>query len=227
MQRFSLTDPIIEAHDLSKEIDLKSNKLRILNKINLRVLRGQSIAIVGPSGSGKTTLLSLLAGLDVPTAGSVILGGVDIFKLDEEARTKLRAKNIGFVFQNFYLLENLSALENVMLPLELLGDNAAKNKAMEMLTAVGLQDRINHQPRQLSGGEQQRVAIARAFVTNPAILFADEPTGNLDQATGDLVIDKLFSMNKNFSTTLIIITHELSLAERCDHVISLNHGAIN
>lgn len=222
MQDFRSVEYIVEARDLSKQVDLKSDTLLILNKINLRVIRGESIAIIGPSGSGKTTLLSILAGLDHPTTGSVILGGIDLFKLDEEERTKLRARNIGFVFQNFYLLENLTALENVMLPLELLGDDAAKSKAMEMLEMVGLHDRVNHQPRQLSGGEQQRVAIARAFVTRPAILFADEPTGNLDQATGGLIIDKLFALNKNFGTTLVIITHEASLAKRCDHVVSLS-----
>ncbi len=222
-----MIDPIIEARNLTKEVDLKVSKLCILNKINLRITRGESIAIMGASGAGKTTLLSLLAGLDVPTDGTVLLGGVDIFRLDEEDRAKLRALNIGFIFQNFYLLENLTALENVMLPLDLHAVANAKEKAKQLLEAVGLQHRLHHQPRQLSGGEQQRVAIARAFVTQPAILFADEPTGNLDQITGDKIVKQLFELNKKFGTTLVIITHEPELAEKCSRRLHIDKGTLN
>jgi putative ABC transport system ATP-binding protein len=227
MTSFTVENPIIKAQDITKEVTFNGSKLSILSKVNLSIKRGESVAIMGPSGAGKTTLLGILAGLDTPDSGAVIIDGVDIVKLDEEGRTKLRAKNIGFIFQNFYLLDNLTALENVMLPLQLRYDVDAKQKAINMLSAVGLNDRIDHQPRQLSGGEQQRVAIARAFVTKPIILFADEPTGNLDQATGDIIIEQLFAMNKEFATTLVIITHEITLAKRCDRIIHLMRGEIN
>lgn len=227
MASLTVENPIIQAQDITKGINFNGSKISILHKVSLTVNRGESVAIMGPSGAGKTTLLGILAGLDVPSSGSVMLDGVDIFKLDDESRTKLRAENIGFIFQNFYLLDNLTALENVMLPLELHYEKDAKQKAMNMLSAVGLHDRLDHQPRQLSGGEQQRVAIARAFVTKPSILFADEPTGNLDQDTGDLIIEQLFAMNQEFATTLVIITHELSLAQRCDRIINLIRGEIN
>jgi putative ABC transport system ATP-binding protein len=227
MTSFTAENPIIQAQDVTKEIIFNGSKLSILRKVSLMVQRGESVAITGPSGAGKTTLLGILAGLDTPTSGSVMLEGIDIFKLDEEGRTKIRSKNVGFIFQNFYLLENLTAIENVMLPLQLHYEADAKQKALDMLAAVGLSDRIDHQPRQLSGGEQQRVAIARAFVTKPAVLFADEPTGNLDQTTGDFIIEQLFAMNKEFATTLVIITHELSLAQRCDRIIDLVRGEIN
>lgn len=226
MQTFTTTDPIIKATNLHKEINLKGSHLVILNKVSLEIKRGESVAIMGPSGAGKTTLLGLLAGLDVPSSGTVQLGGVDIYSLDEEARTKVRGKNISYIFQNFYLLENLTALENVMLPLELHYADNAEQQAIELLTKVGLADRMHHQPRQLSGGEQQRVAIARAFATKPAILFADEPTGNLDQATGKMVVNLLFELNKKFSTTLVIITHEPTLAGRCNRAIHLNQGDV-
>ncbi len=227
MESFTTVNPIIKASNLSKEVSINGSKLLILRQISLEIQRGESVAIMGPSGAGKTTLLGLLAGLDTPTSGSVNLGGVDIFKLDEDRRTKIRALNIGFIFQNFYLLDNLTALENVMLPLELHYQKDSAQKALELLDAVGLADRAKHQPKQLSGGEQQRVAIARAFVTKPAVLFADEPTGNLDQATGDIIVEQLFRMNKNFATTLVIITHEPTLAQRCDRIIHLNKGGIN
>jgi len=226
MASFTAVNPIIKANNLSKEITLKGSKLLILHQISLEIQRAETVAIIGPSGAGKTTLLGLLAGLDTPTSGSLLLGGVDLFKLDEDARARIRAMNIGFIFQNFNLLENLTALENVMLPLELHYVADAKIKSLELLNLVGLGDRINHLPRQLSGGEQQRVAIARAFVTKPAILFADEPTGNLDQATGDIIIEQIFGMNKNHATTLVIVTHEESLARRCDKIININRGDI-
>lgn len=227
MENFTAVNPIIKAVNLRKEINLKGSHLIILHDISLEIKLGETVAIVGPSGAGKTTLLGLLAGLDTPSSGTVHLGGVDIFSLDEEARTKIRGPNISFIFQNFYLLENLTALENVMLPLELQYDRNAESKAIQYLERVGLGDRLQHHPRQLSGGEQQRVAIARAFVTQPAIIFADEPTGNLDQATGDMVVEQLFAQNKKSTTTIVIITHEPILAARCDRIINLNNGGIN
>lgn len=227
MPKFTVVDPIIKATNLYKEINIKGSKLLILDQISLEIKSGETIAIMGPSGAGKTTLLGILAGLDIPTSGNVQLGGIDLSSLDEDGRTKIRRNNISFIFQNFYLLDNLTALENVMLPLELLYYPNAKSKAMQLLADVGLSARMHHQPRQLSGGEQQRVAIARAFVTSPSILFADEPTGNLDQKTGEMVVDKLFSMNKYHSTTLVIITHEASLAAKCDRTIHINKGQIN
>lgn len=227
MDNFTSVNPIIVAKALCKNINLKGSQLNILHQISLEIKLSESIAIMGPSGAGKTTLLGLLAGLDTPSSGSVLLGGVNIFALDEEGRTRVRGKNVSFVFQSFYLLDNLTALENVMLPLQLHGDPEAKNKAISLLQTVGLGDRMQHLPRQLSGGEQQRVAIARAFVTKPAILFADEPTGNLDQKTGDMVASLLFDMNKKFATTLVIVTHESSLAARCDRIINLNKGGLD
>lgn len=222
-----MTDPILVATDLTKQVNLKGSQLQILNKVSLEVQKSSSVAIIGPSGAGKTTLLSLLAGLDVPSTGSVTMGGVDITALTEEQRTQFRGKQVGFVFQNFYLLENLTALENVMLPLDLHAIPKAKSKAREILAEVGLQDRLDHYPRQLSGGEQQRVAIARGFVTEPAILFADEPTGNLDQSTGEKIIDSIFQLNKDLQTTLVVITHEEGLAQRCDRVIRLSKGGLD
>ncbi len=227
MKNFNVVNPIVKASNLRKEIHLKGSKLVILDQISLEIKAGETVAIMGPSGAGKTTLLGLLAGLDTPTAGTVELGGVNIFALDEEGRTKIRRKNISFIFQNFYLLDNLTALENVMLPLDLLYDPAAKTKAIKLLEHVGLAERMHHQPRQLSGGEQQRIAIARAFAAEPSILFADEPTGNLDQNTGELIIEQLFALNKNSNTTLIIITHEPILAEKCERIININKGILN
>jgi putative ABC transport system ATP-binding protein len=227
MVSFTAVNPIIRASHLTKLVNLKGSQLVILHQVSLEVKQGESLAIVGPSGAGKTTLLGLLAGLDTPTSGTVMLGGVDIFSLSEEQRTTVRGNNISFIFQSFYLLDNLTALENVMLPLELHHQSQAKEKAIELLQTVGLQHRLQHYPHQLSGGEQQRVAIARAFVIRPAILFADEPTGNLDQATGELIVEKLFELNKNFATTLVMITHEQSLAARCDRTVHLSKGGID
>lgn len=227
MQTFMAVNPIIKARDITKQVDLKGSQLVILHSVSLEIKLGESVAIMGPSGAGKTTLLGLLAGLDKPSSGNIWLGNVDISNLDEESITQVRGKNISFIFQNFYLLDNLTALENVMLPLELHYVVNPKQVAIKLLTDVGLGDRLHHFPRQLSGGEQQRVAIARAFVTNPTIIFADEPTGNLDQITGDLIVDQLFALNKNANTTLVIITHEPSLAARCDRIIHLNKGDIN
>lgn len=229
MEFFKLVDPIITATGISKHVNNvnpNSAPLVILSQISLEIKLGESVAIIGPSGAGKTTLLGLLAGLDSPSNGSIMLGGVELTGLDEDDRAKLRAKSVGFVFQNFYLLDNLTALENVMLPLELGYEAAARARASELLAAIGLADRLNHYPRQLSGGEQQRVAIARAFVTGPAVLFADEPTGNLDQVTGEKIIAQLFALNAQYNTTLVMITHETSLAQRCDRIIHLDKGGV-
>jgi putative ABC transport system ATP-binding protein len=198
--------------------------LHILSDIDLTLDSAQTLAVVGASGSGKSTLLSILAGLDTPTSGKVVLNGVDIFSMSEDERAAWRAKHLGFVFQSFQLLHNLSALENVMLPLELQGDPAAREKATEMLSKVGLKDRLNHYPKVLSGGEQQRVAIARAFVVQPRLLFADEPTGSLDHATGKLIMDMLFEMNQAAATTLVLVTHDDRLAERCQHQLRITEG---
>lgn len=227
MEHFTVVNPIIKATNLKKVLNFKGSNLIILDQIDIEIAPSQTIAIMGPSGAGKTTLLSLVAGLDTPTSGKVILGGVDIFALNEDQRAEVRRSNIGFIFQNFYLLENLTAIENVMLPLELLYDKDAKQKASELLRLVGLEDRMQHLPRQLSGGEQQRVAIARAFVTMPKIVFADEPTGNLDQKTGESIIDILFSINNKYNTTLVIVSHDHSLANRCNKIINISRGKIN
>lgn len=227
MLSFKTVNPIIKADNLTKKISIDQTELVILRNINLAIHKAESVAIVGSSGAGKTTLLGLLAGLDEPSSGSVLLGGVDIYKLNEEERTKVRGTNISFVFQNFYLLDNLTALENIMLPLELHKHKNAKETALKLINEVGLEQRANHYPSQLSGGEQQRVALARAFAVRPAILFADEPTGSLDQATGDFIIDQLFAMNKNQYTTLVIITHEENIARRCDRVIHMDRGEID
>lgn len=220
-------DPIVRANNLTKVVNQRGSQLTILQKVNFSIKRGESVAIVGPSGAGKTTLLGLLAGLDKPTSGTVYLGGIDLFAINEEERTKMRGTHTGFIFQSFYLLENLTALENVKLPLELHNVANAKSKASKILSEVGLADRLDHYPRQLSGGEQQRVAIARAFVFEPAIIFADEPTGNLDQVTGEIIIDKLFNLNQRLNTTLIIITHEEYLAKRCNRILHLNKGELD
>ncbi len=198
--------------------------LVILDDINLAINAGESVAIIGPSGSGKSTLLGLLAGLDVPSTGQVWLDGHSIFELDEEGRAALRARAVGFVFQNFQLLPGLTALENVALPLELAGRNDATERAAHWLGLVGLQSRRRHYPTQLSGGEQQRVALARAFAGDPRVLFADEPTGNLDARTGAQVIDLLFDLNRQAGTTLVLVTHDAVLAARCDRQIELAEG---
>ena len=200
--------------------------LTILDDISLDIRRGESVALVGASGAGKTTLLALLAGLDKPSAGQVWLCGQQITALAEDGRAKLRGKHVGFVFQSFHLVSSLTAIENVMLPLELVGDSSARVRSEEALTSVGLRDRMGHYPKQLSGGEKQRVAIARAFVTRPEILFADEPTGNLDTASGDRIAALLFELNEQLKTTLVLVTHDRALAARCDRIIELEAGRL-
>ena len=198
--------------------------MHILSSIDLRIKRGESVAITGESGSGKSTLIGLLSGLDTPSAGSILLNGRSLTTLDEDGRARVRNEWIGFVFQSFQLLPSLTALENVMLPLELKGDAAAETRAREWLGRVGLAGRLTHTPQQLSGGEQQRVALARAFATRPKILFADEPTGNLDSRTGAAVIELLFELNRENHTTLLLVTHDAALAGRCERTIKLAAG---
>ena len=217
---------IISASNINQVVTSSEGELSILKDVNISIKRGESVAIIGTSGSGKTTLLSLLAGLDTATSGEISLDGKNLGKLDEDGRASLRNELIGFVFQSFQLLPTLTALENVMLPLELVGDAKAEQAAIELLTRVGLAHRLTHLPKQLSGGEQQRVALARAFVTKPTILFADEPTGNLDSKTGRDVIDLLFELNQENNTTLVLVTHDLRLAERCQRTIQLEEGRV-
>ena len=217
---------IIRASNVNQVVTSSEGELSILKDVNISIKRGESVAIIGTSGSGKTTLLSLLAGLDTATSGEISLDGKNLGKLDEDGRASLRNELIGFVFQSFQLLPTLTALENVMLPLELVGDAKAEQAATELLTRVGLAHRLTHLPKQLSGGEQQRVALARAFVTKPTILFADEPTGNLDSKTGRDVIDLLFELNQENNTTLVLVTHDLRLAERCQRTIQLEEGRV-
>ncbi|MEQ1638033.1 MAG: ATP-binding cassette domain-containing protein [Methylococcales bacterium] len=217
---------LIETRNLGKTVATSSGALHILTDINLLINAGESLAIIGASGSGKSTLLGLLAGLDAPSAGEVILQGKSLTALDEDGRAKLRNQLIGFVFQSFQLLPGLTALENVMLPLELSGNSQAKMIATEFLERVELKHRLTHTPKQLSGGEQQRVALARAFVTQPRILFADEPTGNLDQKTGAHIIELLFQLNLENQTTLILVTHDPVLAARCQRSITLEAGRL-
>jgi len=214
------------ASGLGKRVRLPDHELTILEDIGFRISPGEAVAIVGASGSGKSTLLSLLAGLDSPTSGYVALGEVKLSALDEDGRAKLRGERIGFVFQSFQLLPALTALENVMLPLELRGDRDAEGPARAILGRVGLAERLDHYPRQLSGGEQQRVALARAFVTRPALLFADEPTGNLDTETGQAIIDLLFELNAQQGTTLVLVTHDEQLAARCKRTLRLVAGRL-
>ena len=216
----------ILATNLAKHVGDGTNKIEILNNLHLQVAHGESVAIVGSSGSGKSTLLALLAGLDVPTSGSVEVAGKPFSALDEDARAAVRGAQMGFVFQSFQLLPTMTALENVMLPMQLANRKDAKQIAIATLVKVGLAERLNHYPKQLSGGEQQRVAIARAFATQPAILFADEPTGNLDIATGERIIDLLFSLNQAANTTLILVTHDEKLAQRCDRTVKLENGKL-
>jgi putative ABC transport system ATP-binding protein len=217
---------MIKAAGLSKTVPNGASTLAILHEIDLGVMAGEAVAIVGASGSGKSTLLGLLAGLDTPTAGSVHLDGADLFALDEDGRAALRAKLLGFVFQSFQLLPALNALENVMLPLELAGTREAAQLATLMLGRVGLGERLGHYPKHLSGGEQQRVALARAFVMQPKLLLADEPTGNLDAATGAAVIDLMFALNAAAGTTLVLVTHDDAIARRCQRQIHLVGGRI-
>jgi len=216
---------VIDAHGVGKSVAGPEGTLHILDDIALSVAAGDSVAIVGASGSGKTTLLGLLAGLDLPSRGSIVLAGQALDTLDEEARAALRAREVGFVFQSFHLLPSLTAEENVALPLELAGREDPA-RVREVLQAVGLSARARHYPRQLSGGEQQRVAIARAFVARPRILFADEPTGSLDHATGKQVSDLLFALNAGSGTTLVLVTHDMHLAQRCQHVYRIDEGRL-
>jgi putative ABC transport system ATP-binding protein len=218
--------PILSVSALAKEVDTASDRLTILDDVTFDVQEGEAVAILGASGSGKTTLLGLLAGLDTPTRGRVVLDGVDLFALDEDGRAALRGRMVGFVFQSFQLLPALTALENVMLPLELAGGPGARAAATALLARVGLGARLGHRPRQLSGGEQQRVAIARAFAGNPRLLLADEPTGNLDAATGQEIIDLMFALNRESRTTLLLVTHDEALATRCRRRLRIASGRL-
>ena len=218
--------PILHASGIGKTVKSGGSDLVILHAIDLSVTAGDALAVVGASGSGKSTLLAILAGLDTPTAGTVELDGAELFRLDEDARAELRGRSVGFVFQSFQLLPSLSALENVMLPLELAGRADAESVACEILAKVGLGERLSHYPKHLSGGEQQRVALARAFSVRPKLLFADEPTGSLDAEAGAGVIDLLFELNRSFGTTLVMVTHDETLARRCSRVIRLVAGKI-
>jgi putative ABC transport system ATP-binding protein len=215
---------VLSASGLGKQVSSPEGSLTILEDINLEIRAGESVALVGPSGAGKTTLLALLAGLDHPSTGGVRLCGAELEKLDEDGRALVRGRHVGFVFQSFHLVPSLTAIENVMLPVELAGDSDAAARAAAALESIGLGERKGHYPRQLSGGEKQRVAIARAFVTEPAVLFADEPTGNLDTASGERITQLLFDMNRKSGTTLVLVTHDMTLAERCDRVIELEAG---
>jgi putative ABC transport system ATP-binding protein len=215
---------VLKAENLCKQVSSPEGSLTIVDDVSLAIDAGESLAVSGPSGAGKSTLLALLAGLDLPTRGRVLLVGQDLTQLDEDGRARLRAQRVGFVFQSFHLIPALTALENVMLPLELAGRSDARRAATETLGSVGLARRTGHYPRQLSGGEQQRVAIARAFVTRPAVLFADEPTGNLDTATGARVGELLFELNTHAHTTLILVTHDRELAARCGRIVRMEAG---
>jgi len=217
---------LLRAEHLSKQVISPDGVLTILDDVSLAIRHGETVAIIGPSGSGKSTLLGLLAGLDVPSAGQVWLDGEPFSSLDEDARALRRAREIGFVFQSFHLLPGLTALENVMLPLELGDDGDAEPAAREVLEAVGLGKRAAYYPQKLSGGEQQRVAIARAYATRPELLFADEPTGNLDAATGGVIVDLLFKLNAERKTTLVLVTHDQQLARRCDRILPLHAGRL-
>ena len=217
---------MIKTSQLSKRVSTAESELEILRGIELEIKQGETAAIVGASGSGKSTLLGLLAGLDTPSGGMISLDGINIVNLDEDQRATLRSQKVGFVFQSFQLLPALTALENVMLPLELAGIEHARDKSEEFLTRVGLDERLHHYPRTLSGGEQQRVAIARAFASQPVILFADEPTGNLDTATGANVIELLFGLNEEEGTTLVLVTHDNSLADRCQRKFTMVAGQL-
>ena len=226
MDRISSPEIVLKAKQLSKEVSSPEGPLTILDHVNLSIAKGESIAVVGVSGAGKSTLLGLLAGLDVPSSGEVWLENHELSGLDEDGRAALRADHVGFVFQSFHLIPSLTALENVMLPLELGRHASPRSTAMETLEKVGLGPRAGHYPRQLSGGEKQRVAIARAFVVSPKVLFADEPTGNLDHRTGKTVIDLLFRLNREAGTTLLLVTHDLQLAQRCNRILHMDAGRI-
>lgn len=217
---------IVEAENLSKHVASPEGRLDILQEVNLRIVLGATVAVVGESGSGKSTLLGLLAGLDLPSTGRVLLGGHDLGALNEDGRARVRAHMVGFVFQSFQLISSLNALENVMLPLELAGRDGAEEAARATLERVGLGARLRHYPNQLSGGEQQRVAIARAFAPQPQVLFADEPTGNLDRRTGARIGELLFDLNREHATTLVLVTHDAALAEHCERTVRLEAGRL-
>ncbi|WP_180683397.1 ABC transporter ATP-binding protein [Tepidicella baoligensis] len=219
-----MSDVMIAVRHVSKSVTDATGTLDILRDIDVELRRGETVAIVGASGSGKSTLLSIIAGLDTPTRGTVHIDGQDIFALDEDQRAAVRAQKVGFVFQSFQLLGNLTALENVMLPLELAGRRDAREAATQMLQRVGLGERLGHYPKVLSGGEQQRVALARAFVVRPAVLLADEPTGSLDFATGEKVMELMFDLNREQGTTLVLVTHDRSIAQRCERRITIEAG---
>ena len=218
--------PVLATENVTKQVTSPEGSLTILSDVSFAVERGDSVAVVGPSGAGKSTLLALLAGLDLPSSGQIWLDGWNLSELDEDGRAQVRAASVGFVFQSFHLVPSLNALENVMLPLELAGSASPRESALRILEQVGLRERTSHYPSQLSGGEKQRVAIARAFATEPAVLFADEPTGNLDAKTGENVMHLMFELNRNSSTTLVLVTHDRSLAERCDREIRLDAGKL-
>jgi len=222
-----MSESIISVEGVTKQVQDSTGVLTILHEIDFALAARQSAAIVGASGSGKSTLLSIIAGLDTPTTGRVRLGGTDLFALDEDARAAVRAAQLGFVFQSFQLLGNLTALENVMLPLELQGRSDARALATEMLRRVGLGERLSHYPKLLSGGEQQRVALARAFVVKPAVLLADEPTGSLDFATGETVMALMFELNREAGTTLVLVTHDRGIAARCDRQLRIEAGRVS
>ncbi len=217
---------VLAALGISKEVSSPEGPLTILSDVTFSIQSGESVAVVGPSGAGKSTLLALLAGLDLPTSGHVELNGHNLGKLDEDGRARVRAESVGFVFQSFHLVPSLNALENIMLPLELAGAGDPRAASLAIIEQVGLSERFKHYPAQLSGGEKQRVAIARAFALEPAVLFADEPTGNLDSRTGSNIMKLMFELNQESSTTLVLVTHDLSLAERCDRVLTLEGGRL-
>jgi putative ABC transport system ATP-binding protein len=221
-----MSDPIISVEHVYKSVTDSTGTLDILRDIDFTLAARETAAIVGASGSGKSTLLSIIAGLDTPTRGTVRLDGVDLFAIDEDARAAMRARKVGFVFQSFQLLGNLTALENVMLPLELAGRKDSRKAATEMMARVGLAERLGHYPRVLSGGEQQRVALARAFVVQPSVLLADEPTGSLDFATGETVMELMFDLNREQGTTLVLVTHDTAIATRCQRRITIEAGRI-
>ncbi|HTW37952.1 MAG TPA: ABC transporter ATP-binding protein [Steroidobacteraceae bacterium] len=221
-----MRENVLKTSNLSKQVSSPEGTLTIVRDVSIEIAAGESVAIVGASGAGKSTLLALLAGLDTPTSGKVWLAGRDLTVLDEDGRARLRAQRVGFVFQSFHLIPALTALENVMLPLELAGRPDARSAALAALERVGLRARIGHYPRQLSGGEQQRVALARAFVGRPAVLFADEPTGNLDTVTGERVVELLFELNQHSLTTLILVTHERAIAARCERILHMEAGRV-
>ena len=225
-QEHFVKESILEVQNITKEVNSPEGVLTILKDVNLTINSGDVTSIVGPSGSGKTTLLAIMAGLDLPSRGRIMLMGHEITAMNEDKRAQVRSNDVGFVFQSFHLLPRLSALDNVMLPLEILGDNNAKKKSLEALNQIGLEKRVKHLPNQLSGGEKQRVAIARAMVKQPKILFADEPTGNLDKTSTEVISDLLFSINRSFQTTIVIVTHDLLLAQNCQTMHELDEGSL-